>query len=199
MNKTNFGLGILVAIVGLLVMINPESSIRVIVILLGAASLIGGIYSLAKRRNLLDDSLYSKSILIRGVASIVMGVLAMVMPIVLFNAAMGVLRIVLYIVAVYFLLSAFAEIFSMVRLSQAGLHDQVKGLFWTAIGSVVIAILLFMLPKNYGTKIIQVLGALLMLGGIGYTLYLFVHKPIVIEPENIRDDDSADSESESEV
>ena len=56
MGKTNFLFGVLAAIVGLIVLIAPEASIKVVVILLGAAAVLNGFYDLLKVRTLLDDS-----------------------------------------------------------------------------------------------------------------------------------------------
>jgi len=198
MNQKNILLGVLVAIIGLLVMINPESSIKIIVILLGIGALADGIYSLAKMRNLIEDNLYSKSVLIRSIISIVVGVFAVCLPIAFFDAMTTIIRIMLYVVAVHLILSAAAQIFAMIRLSQNNFHNQSKGLFWTAIGSIAIAILLFMLPKDYGQAIIRVVGAIIMVGGIGYTIWGCTHKAIVVEPENVRDEQDSEQTTEND-
>ena len=196
MNKTNFGLGILVAIIGLLVMINPESSIKVIVILLGVGAIADGLYSIIKMRKLLIDTFYTNSILIRGIVSIIVGILAVAMPVAFFNAAENIIHVMLYVVAVYLILSAAGEIMAMVKLSQAGMHDQVKGLFWTAIGSLVIAVLLFMLPRDYGQTVVRVIGALIMVGGVGYTIWTITHPVLVVEAENVRDESAEEAAAE---
>ena len=44
MNKNNVIIGALVALLGLIVLINPADSIRVVVVLIGIAAIINGIY-----------------------------------------------------------------------------------------------------------------------------------------------------------
>ena len=198
MDKKNFGLGVLVAVIGLLVMINPESSIKVIVILLGIEAVVDGLYTLLKMRKLIDDPLYNTTALIKGLLSIVVGLLAIVLPVAFFNAVTNVIRVMLYVVAVYLLLGAASEIFSLIRLSQFNVHTLKKSLIVSAVGSVVIAVLLFMLPKDYGQTVVRIIGILLMAGGAGYSVWTIVHKPIIVEPENVRDEESNCTEKSEE-
>ena len=73
MRKTYLGIGLLTAIVGLLMVFAPEAWLKVVVILLGTAAIVNGFFNIIYVRTIIDDELYRKAVLFRGIISIAIG------------------------------------------------------------------------------------------------------------------------------
>ena len=82
MRKTYIGIGILSIIIGLMMLIVPHQCIKAIVIILGIFSIGNGIFNLFSIRKLIADSNFVKTITIRGTISIIVGLLAIFLPLV---------------------------------------------------------------------------------------------------------------------
>ncbi len=192
MGKTNFFFGILAAVVGFIVLVAPEASIKVVVILLGAAAVMNGFYDLLKVRNFLDDSRYKLNVMTHSLMSITIGLLAIFLPFVLFSAAEAVFRLMLYVLAVYLLVAAIMRFFMFAMLKGKDIEG---GLFLLeSVSEVVAAVLLFiMASQRIGVIIVRILGLAILLLGTCYAIYAYRNAPIVIEPESIKDADSSDS------
>ena len=192
MGKTNFFFGILAAVVGFIVLVAPEASIKVVVILLGAAAVMNGFYDLLKVRNFLDDSRYKLNVMTHSLMSITIGLLAIFLPFVLFSAAEAVFRLMLYVLAVYLLVAAIMRFFMFAMLKGKDIEG---GLFLLeSVSEVVAAVLLFiMASQRIGVIIVRILGLAILLLGTCYAIYAYRNAPIVIEPESIKDTDSSDS------
>ena len=192
MGKTNFFFGILAAVVGFIVLVAPEASIKVVVILLGAAAVMNGFYDLLKVRNFLDDSRYKLNVMTHSLMSITIGLLAIFLPFVLFSAAEAVFRLMLYVLAVYLLVAVIMRFFMFAMLKGKDIEG---GLFLLeSVSEVVAAVLLFiMASQRIGVIIVRILGLAILLLGTCYAIYAYRNAPIVIEPESIKDADSSDS------
>src|SRR5574344_839652 len=103
MRKSHIALGILVGCIGLMMLFAPAEWIKVTIILLGIGAVINGIYNLKTVRTLVSDSTYQQVISIRGISSIVIGILAILLPLIIAGI---VWTIMIYILGVYLLLSA---------------------------------------------------------------------------------------------
>src|SRR5574344_1956175 len=159
LDKTNFALGILLAVVGLMILVAPTDSIKIVVILLGAGAFCNGLYNLLKVRLLSEDSDYRRTVLIRGWVSIVVGLLAICLPLVM---AKTVVTVMVYVLAIYLILSAAAELYLVYKLHQIRVPS--KSFAGEAVGSIIVAVILFLLPANFGIVIVRILGALLIVG-----------------------------------
>lgn len=192
MGKMNFFFGILAAVVGFIVLVAPEASIKVVVILLGAAAVMNGFYDLLKVRNFLDDSRYKLNVMTHSLMSITIGLLAIFLPFVLFSAAEAVFRLMLYVLAVYLLVAAIMRFFMFAMLKGKDIEG---GLFLLeSVSEVVAAVLLFiMASQRIGVIIVRILGLAILLLGTCYAIYAYRNAPVVIEPESIKDADSSDS------
>ena len=105
--------GILAAILGLLVIIFPVFWIRLIVIIIGLASIGYGIYSLKFTKALSEVSAYKRSILIKSIASIVIGVLAVLSPLAIGAAAWTAM---IWMLIIYLLVSAIIGFYAVALL-----------------------------------------------------------------------------------
>lgn len=186
MEKTNFFFGLLASIVGLIVLIAPEASIKVVVILLGAAAVLNGFYDILKVRSLSDDSQYKITVMIHSLISIIVGLLAIFLPFALFSAAESVFRFMLYVLAVYLVIAAVMRFFMFVKLRSADLGGSL--FLIEAVCEVVAAVLLFIMSSQHiGIIIVRILGIVMLVLGACYSIYVYRNSSIVVEPESIRD------------
>lgn len=191
----NFVFGILTAVIGLIVLIFPKRSIEVVVILLGICAIISGIYNLLKVYKISENLEFRKVVLIRSIISIVLGILAVVLPFAFIKVIETIVKVLLYVEAIYLILSAFAEIFMIEKLKSE--NANVKNLQLEILGSILIAVLLFLLAANFGETVVRILGVLCMIAGISYSIFYYFHKPIVVEAENVRDLDADSNEGDA--
>jgi len=166
MKKTYLGIAILTIIVGLLMLFAPEAWTKVIVILLGATAILNGIYNLYYVRTIISDANYRKVIIIRGILSIVIGILAIILPLAI---AATIWNIMLYILGAYLLISAGLEIYATMKLKNNGI--ELKPYYGEIIGSIILAIILFLIPITLGLILIRICGAILILFGIGVIIW----------------------------
>lgn len=188
MNKIdikNFVFGILTAVIGLIVLIFPKRSIEVVVILLGICAIINGIYNLTKVYKISENPEFKRVVLIRSVVSIILGILAVALPFMFIKVIETIVKILLYVEAIYLILSAFAEIFMVEKLKSE--NTNVKNLQLEILGSILIAVLLFLLAANFAETVVRILGVVCMVAGISYSVFYYFHKPIIVEAENVRD------------
>lgn len=181
--KSYIGIGILTIVIGLMLLIAPKECIKVIVIALGIASIINGIYNLISLRNLVADPDYTKLITVRGIVSIVIGALALFLP--LFIAGV-IWTVMIYILAVYLLASALLELYGTTKMKQAGIDT--KPYIGEFIGSILLAIILFLLPAEIGTVLVRILGIIIFLFGIGFLVWEWKTRPVIVYSEVIPND-----------
>jgi len=175
----------------LLVLLNPETCIKVIIILLGAFSTFKGIYDIVKMRSVSDDNVYRRVIVIQGIISIVLGLVAVAAPLALFTKVQEIVRIMLYILAVYLVLESFVCFFLALKIKNMDLEKGIVKSFVTqGLCSLLIAVILFLLPQNFGLIIVRALGCIFIIGAVITLLYTWHNRPIVLEPDSVEDVDS---------
>ncbi len=188
MDKKNITTGVLLVAVGLLVLLNPETCIKVLIILLGAFSVVKGIYDLAKMRSISDDDIYKKVVIVEAIVSILIGIAAVVAPFALFNTVQEIIRIMLYVLAAYLILEAFACFFLAVKLKGLDVEKGVaKSFVHQGLCSLLVAVILFLLPQNFGILIVRALGCIFIIGAVITLLYTWHNRPLVIEPDAVED------------
>ena len=187
--KTYIGIGILSIIIGLMMLIVPEQCIKAIVVILGIFSIGNGIFNLFSIRKLIADSNFVKAITIRGAISILVGVLAIFLPLVF----AGILwTVMVYSLAFYLLISSGMEIYSTIKMNQFGINT--KPYIAEIIGSIVIAIILLIIPAKIGTLIVRLLGLAIMIIGIGLLFFEIKSKPLIVHAEEVPENSNKDKE-----
>ncbi len=183
MRKTYIVIGILAIVIGLLMLIVPQQCVKIIVILLGFFSLGNGIFNLFHIRKMVADPDFIKTINIRGIVSIVVGFLAIFLPL----AFAGILwTIMVYTLALYLLVSSGMELYGIKKMDQVGINT--KPYIAEIIGSIIIAIILFIIPAKIGTFIIRLLGFLIILVGIILLLAKTKREPLIVYAEEVPND-----------
>ncbi|MGN0729805.1 DUF308 domain-containing protein [Treponema sp.] len=172
-------MGILSAVIGLLAVINPQASIQAIVIIIGISAVINGIYSIAKVKSFSLNPYFEHIMIAKSLAGILIGMFAVILPFALFSMIQTVVRIFIYIQAFFLLLSAVAEFAAVSRTENSA------PLVTEALCSVLIAVLLFMLPADFGVKLVRLAGILIFIAGTAFAVREWKSRPIEVEAEII--------------
>ncbi len=180
MRKSIIGTSILVFAVSLIMIISPEAWLKVTVIMLGVFALGNGVYNFIVIRPLVTESGYQRIITIRAITSIVVGLAAITLPLMLVEV---IWTIMIYVLATYLILSAIAEFISLSQLKQAGLSQKV--VTTEIIVSFALAILLFVLPRELALIFIRIIGCILLVGSIGLAAWEWKNRSLKIEVEEV--------------
>jgi uncharacterized membrane protein HdeD (DUF308 family) len=179
-------MGILAAIVGLMMIAAPADFIRVTVILVGLALIVNGFVNLITVRKLILDPAFRLDITIRGWTSLLIGILAIALPLV-FAAAMW--TVMLYVLAVYLVISVIMEIYAAVKLHGAGVPCSV--FVWEIVISLLIAAVLFAMPLDIGLFMVRIGGGVVAVASVCLLIYSIKHRDIVEEAESVEDADDS--------
>ena len=183
MRKTYMVIGILAIIIGLLMLIVPHQCIKAIVIILGVFSVANGVYNLFAIRRLIADSDFAITITIRGIISIIVGLLAILLPLIFAGV---IWTIMVYILAFYLLISSGMEIYGATKMKKVGINT--KPYIAEIIGSIIIALILLIIPAEIGTLIVRLLGIAIMIVGIGLLFFETRNKTLIVYAEEVPND-----------
>ncbi len=193
MKKSNFLVGILITLIGLLLLIVPRQCVKAIVILLGIEAIANGIFSLMYTRKLVPDSSFQFTVIIRGMLSLVIGLLAFFLPLKFVKVVAAIWSIVLYILAIYLIASAALELFAMGKIRNTEIDR--KSYILEALISIIAAVIMFIVPvEKVGVTILRFAGLIVAIAGGLYLFYTWKNRPIVQEPVEVVDDISGEIE-----
>lgn len=193
MDINKFVLSLLVAVVGLLMLLSPETFIAMAVIMLGVAAICDGIFIMVATRNLILDPDYKLMMTVRGLLSIIVGAAAIMLPLLVAAIAWTVMA---YVLAGYLLVSAGIEIYGITKLHRNGI--MVKQSVIETIISIILAIVLFIIPaKTAGGIIVRICGVVLLGSGIISAFLQWRNRPITVVPDSVvTENQEADSTAE---
>lgn len=196
MDKNKFFLGLMIAAVGLFMLIASEAFIKFAVIILGIVAILNGVFILYTARNLIIDEHYATIMMIRGWMSVGVGLLAVALPGIFFKALEIMWTIMAYTLAVYLLVSAGLETYTITKLRRNGYA--VRQAVVEVIASLIFAVILFAVPTNIGKIIVCLGGISLIVTGITMAFLQWRNRPIVMDADNVVDaaDSTDDAASE---
>lgn len=181
MDKNKVFLGFVTAALGLFLLISPDTFISFFVIILGVAAIIDGIFILTATRDLIIDPQYKLIVTVRGVLSIVVGLLAVILPI---AVAAVVWKAMAYTLAIYLIISAGMQIYTITKLHRNGI--MVRQSMIEVASSLLIALVLFVIPaQTAGHFIIRLFGIALLVVGIGLLVIQWKSRPEVVLPDSV--------------
>lgn len=192
MNKNKMTVGLLLIIIGLMMIISPVECLKVIVVLIGAVFFVNGLFNLTKLRVLIDEPLFRRVITARGIFCLLIGLAAMLLPVVFVRAVGAVISTLMYVLAIALFIAAAAEIFALLQSKDDSV--KMRPYIIEIASSIAVAIVLLILGPNIETKLTIICGTVLLLIGAGMILYEYKTRPIIVEPDSVRD--IADSEIE---
>lgn len=179
MKKENAAIGILVIITGLMMIFSPEGLLKTLVIFIGIAAVIYGLYLLFLVRRERAVNGFPRLFLVRGIISIASGVLAVSLPLILAGALWIVM---LYVLAAYLLVSAGIEIYRIISLRNNGITAPYS--YGELIVTILLAVILLVMPAKIGFLIIRIAGFLLLAGAAVYLIIEWKKKPLIVEPDS---------------
>lgn len=199
MKLKNFFLGAVLFIVGLLMAIAPDSLFKIIIVLIGATIVVSGVYNLMFYYKISDDVWFKKTMLIKSLVGIGIGLLAVICPLAIVNGIKTVLTVMCFILSVSSLLFAVGSFASASKLEDAAAKKRftVEGLIYIAI-----AVILFIFGfGNLGTRIVQLLGIIAAIVGVIMivlqALLIKKNAPEKAEVVSVVDEDSDKVESKT--
>lgn len=161
MNKRTILLCAAAAFLGLMMLFSPATFIKVIIIAAGCACVVSGVLALTGARTLLEDSVYAWCVTGRAILCIIVGALAVILPLAIAQTAWTVM---LYVLAVELLVSAIVEVYTTLKLKEAGIDCK---FYWgEVIVSVAISFVLFLMPAKIGTALIRIVGACILIAAV---------------------------------
>ena len=173
---------------GLMLSIFTQFSIKIIVIALGAAAVVKGLYDLAKVKKLSKDAGFNRMVLIRSLAGILVGLLAFFLPLAFFRTAETVVKVMLYLLAIFLMISGVLQLFLVAKLNQEEVPAPTKPMKIEAVSYFLVAIFLFLVASINITGIIRIAGILLVIVGVIYFVYLWHNRTLVINPDSVEDE-----------
>ena len=187
-------LGSLLALLGLMIIIFPAFWIKVVVILLGLGMIAYGIYSLKVTKALYDDSTFVTTILVKSIASIVIGALSVIFPLAFSGT---VWTVMIWILIISLILSAIAGFYSAALLKDTGIDR--KNYFLENLFLLIAALVLILIsPKQLGIAIVRIIGvAVMVIGGALIAVDLTSKKDTITVDAEVKDDDPTTSEDNS--
>ena len=187
-------LGSLLALLGLMIIIFPAFWIKVVVILLGLGMIAYGIYSLKVTKALYDDSTFVTTILVKSIASIVIGALSVIFPLAFSGT---VWTVMIWILIISLILSAIAGFYSAALLKDTGIDR--KNYFLENLFLLIAALVLILIsPKQLGIAIVRIIGvAVMVIGGALIAVDLTSKKDTITVDAEVKDDATPPSEDNS--
>ena len=183
MNNSNYFLGIMTAIVGLMMLLAAEPVVQVLVIVLGIFAILSGGWTLAAVAPLSVDRTFKLQCYVRGAVGIVIGLLCVVIPL---RVAQFAWQTLVYIFAFYSLAAALVEIPITMTLHKDGFP--VKRYVIEIVSTILLALILFFLPSSAGFTIIRVGGAALILAGTAIAFLAWKNRDIIADDAIVRDE-----------
>ena len=202
MKTKNLILGIILAVIGLLMTIMPSACIKAVVVLVGLAAVALGGYNLFVVYKKIPVSDFKKTVLIKGIASIVIGLIAVICPFVLLKTVVSIWNIFSYILGAYLILFSVFGFYSGSKLPKENVEEK-KRLTKESFTSLLIAVLLFIIPiEAVGKTFVRIIGiAGLAIGILLILIEIVISKrtTVVAASEVIITDDEEAETPEAEV
>lgn len=171
------------AIVGLMMLLAAESMVQILVIVLGISAILNAGFILAAVAPLSVDKAFKMECYIRAAVGIIVGLVCVVIPI---RVAEFAWQTLVYVFAVYSLLSAIVEIPIALTLRKDGFP--VKRYALEIAASLALSVVLFLLPSSFGFTIIRIGGAVLVGVGVSATLIAWKNRDIIADDAIVRDE-----------
>lgn len=160
--------GALLTILGIFLMFQQDSFIRIFISILGmflAGSGLASLFSL-KRYNLGKRT--KTATLIKALISLGLGLVAVIVPLAAADVSW---KILLYVIAVELVFSAVISFLDALLLRKSDIA--ISGLLSEGVFSLIVAILLFVFPQQIGSMLLKLVGVVLIASGLGMVLWAY--------------------------
>ena len=177
MKTKNIILGAVLAVIGILMLAIPDACIKAVVVLVGAAAVAFSVYNLLVVYKQSEDAAFKKTILIKGIVTFIIGLVAVICPFVLVKTVAAIWKIVSIALAVYLSLYGGVSVYSAAKL-RSNYPVESRRLIFEALICVAIAVLLIVIPiESFGEALVRIVGLIgLMVGLIMIAVEVVVSK-----------------------
>lgn len=164
--NTSAVLGTLIAVLGIYMMFQGESFTKVFVSILGVVLVFSGAHTLFSMGTFELGHRNKIALLIKSLLSIVIGLIAIIVP---FATAVTSWNVLLYVLGAELLISAFISLVEAMLLRKGA--ASVSSLVSEGMFSLVIAVLLFAFPRQIGEMLLKLVGVVLIASGVGIVVW----------------------------
>ena len=162
MKTKNIILGAVLAILGIVMIAIPDTCIKAVVVIVGAAAVAFSVYNLLVVYKQSEDAAFKKTLLIKSIITFVVGLISVICPFVLVKTVETIFKLFSFILAAYLILYAGVSVYSSAKM-RAAFPEESKRLIFEALIFVAIAILLILIPiDQFGQAFVRIVG----LGGL---------------------------------
>jgi len=200
MKTKNIILGICLSLIGLLMTIAPGTCIKAVVVIVGLVAICSGAYNLFVEYKKTTIPQIKQSLLIKSIASIVIGLIAVICPFALLKTVSSIWKVISYILAVYLILFSFYGFYTASKMREAAPEERKRITKESFIG-LLIAVLLFVIPiEAVGRTFVRIIGiAGLAIGVVLIIIEIVISKrTTVIKEEDAVVVDAAEPEEGQE-
>lgn len=181
---TAYLIPVLTAIIGLVMLCSAEAIVSVLVVALGIFLVLSGVYSLFSMPKFLENKAARIGTYVRSGVSIILGLLCIVLPVGVANFSWKVMMIIL---GIYALCSAGLETYAVFSIENEAIDK--KRYMIEVGGTIIAAIVLFMLPSNFGFTLIRIVGAIFIIIAVILAINIYRNRDIVEEDAPVVDND----------
>ena len=154
-------IGLLLIAAGCFILFQNEAFVRVLVMLLGALAVVDGVIALTTMNRYSLGTFSKNATLVKGILSLVVGILAVVMPI---FTAQATWMVFIYVLACQILLSGLVTLMDAFVLRSSNFN--VSRMVVEGFVSLIVAVILFLFPQSVGTLLVRILGITVVVVGI---------------------------------
>jgi uncharacterized membrane protein HdeD (DUF308 family) len=154
-------IGLLLIAAGCFILFQNEAFVRVLVMLLGALAVVNGVIALTTMNRYSLGIFTRNATLVKGILSLVVGILAVVMPI---FTAQATWMVFIYVLACQILLSGLVTLLDAFVLRSSNFN--VSRMVVEGFVSLIVAVILFLFPQSVGTLLVRILGITVVVVGI---------------------------------
>ncbi len=157
--------GILCIALGIYMVVRPDSFKQILLIALGAGALASSIVSFTRIKRYQNSRLTFSTTIFKGITGIVVGLLAVILPIV---ASQEIWNVLMYILGAQFALGAITLFIDASSLKNTEFFS--KPLIIEGFVSLILALFLFIFPREVASLLITLLAIIIMVVGLTFIL-----------------------------
>jgi len=162
-------IGLIIVVAGVFILVKRDSFLRVFVMVLGVLAITNGASSLLSMNRYSFGRYNRNATLVKGILSLVIGVLAVVLPIFTLETTW---RIFMYVLAAQMLISAVITLIAAIAVRSKGMAaSQMVG---EGVVSLFFAVFLFLFPRSIGNLLVTIFGIIVIAVGFAFIVIAFI-------------------------
>lgn len=174
----------LTAVIGLVMLCSAEAIVSVLVVALGIFLTLSGVYVLFTMPKFLENTAAKIGTYVRGGLSVILGLLCIILPVGVANFSWKAMMIIL---GIYALCSAGLEAYAVFSFTDDSIDK--KRYMIEVGGTVIAAIVLFMLPSSFGFTLIRFAGIVFIFVAVVLAINIYRNRDIIEEDAPVVDDE----------